>query len=104
MAFDRDTLENIHAATGGVCHRCGLPLELSHHGRRDAPDGWEIDVTRPQPKSTVLLPACAACLRPSAAAPPPRRAREAGDLSLETAPTWPRRIGYARPRDTPGQT
>lgn len=102
MTFDRDTLENIHAATGGACHRCGRPLELSQYGQHGAPAGWEIDVTRPQPKSTVLLPACVACLRPSAAASPRRREREAGDLPVEAVPARPVRIGYAaRPRDTP---
>ncbi len=100
MAFDRDTLENIHAATGGACHRCRLPLELANHGQRGQPGAWEIDVTRPHPKSTVLLPACVDCLRPSAATSPRRRERGEGDMSLGTGPATPNRIGYARPRVT----
>ena len=107
MAFDRETLQAIHGATSGVCHRCGLALELARYGERGeygqegAPGAWEIDVTRPQPKSTVLLPACVACLRPGAARTMPRRERVAGDMSREAAPTTPLRIGYARPRVTP---
>lgn len=102
MAFDRDTLENIHAATGGACHRCRLPLELARYGQRDRPGAWEIDVTRPHPKSTVLLPACVACLHPSAATTPRRRERGEGDMSQGAVSTTPVRIGYAaRPRDTP---
>ena len=91
MAFDRETLESILAATGGQCHRCRLPLDLSGHAQRGSPGAWEIDVTRPQPKSTVLLPACISCLPASAATTMRRRegaAREAG-------PTTPVRIGYA---------
>jgi hypothetical protein len=103
MAFDRDTLETIHDATGGTCHRCHRDLELADYGRSDANGAWGIDATRPHPKSTVLLPACLACLRPPSA-PPPRRERPAGSLSLGTAPPPPPRIGYAaRPRDTPEQ-
>ncbi|MBL9103049.1 MAG: hypothetical protein JNL82_19040 [Myxococcales bacterium] len=96
MAFDRDTLESIFDATCGACHRCHRPLELSRYGQHREPGAWEIEPTRPHPKSTVLLAACVACLRP--AAPPPRRERPAG-LSLGAAPPPPARIGYAgRPR------
>ena len=102
MAFDRDTLENILAATGGVCHRCQAPLELARHAQRDLPRAWEIDVTRPQPKSTVLLPACIACLPASAATTMRRRERAEGDMARETGPSTPVRIGYAgRMRATP---
>lgn len=100
MAFDRDTLESIHDATRGACHRCGRPLELADYGQRDEPGAWQIDATRPHPKSTVLLPACVPCLRPQPAAP--RRERSARDATALTIPPQPRRIGYAaRPRDTP---
>lgn len=99
MAFDRDTLETIHDATGGACHRCHRTLELGDYGRRGEPGAWEIDATRPHPRSTVLLPACVACLRPPPA-PPRREARS--NLSLGAAAPAPRRIGYAaRPRDLP---
>jgi hypothetical protein len=99
MAFDRDTLESILAATGGVCHRCQLPLELTCHAQPGQPGAWEIDVTRPQPKSTVLLPACIPCLPASAATTIRRRERTE---ARETGPTTPVRIGYAgRMRPTP---
>lgn len=101
MAFDRDTLENIHATTGGVCHRCRVPLVRSSYGQRDLAGAWEIDVTYPQPKSAVLLPACIACLPPSAATTIRRRERAEGDMARETGPARPVRIGYARARDTP---
>jgi hypothetical protein len=74
MAFDRDTLESIFDATRGTCHRCGRALELPRYGQRGAADGWEIDAARPQPKSTLLLPACIPCL--PAATPRPRRRDE----------------------------
>lgn len=98
MAFDRDTLETIYDAAGGACHRCHRPLELGDYGRRGEPDAWEIDATRPHPKSTVLRPACVACLRPAAAADPPRRReRSARDLAFGT-PLPPILVGYARAR------
>jgi hypothetical protein len=101
MAFDRDTLEQILATTGGACHRCRQPLTLSHHGQLDLPGAWGLDVVRPHPKSTVLLPACVACLRPAASASPRTRERAPGDLSSGTGVTLPVFIGYARPRATP---
>jgi hypothetical protein len=102
MAFDRDTLESIHDATCGACHRCGRELELAGYGRKSEPGGWEIDATRPHPKSTVLLPACVACLRPQPV-PQPRRERGTRDaVARPAAQQPPVRIGYAaRPRDTP---
>lgn len=103
MAFDRDTLESIHDATRGACHRCGRELELSGYGRRGEPGGWEIDATRPHPRSTVLLPACVPCLRPSPA-PASRERVVRSNLSLGSGPPAPVRIGYAaRPRPTPDQ-
>ncbi len=100
MAFDRETLENILGATGGTCHRCGVALEPARYALRGMPGAWEIDVTRPHPKSTVLMPACVACRRPATATP--RRERAVGDMTRETAPTTPVRIGYAaRPRVGP---
>ena len=101
MAFDRDTLESIHAVTGGACHRCRVGLELLRYGQRDLAGAWEIDVTYPQPKSAVLLPACIACLPPSATTTMRRRERAEGDMARETGPTRPVRIGYARTRETP---
>lgn len=100
MAFDRDTLESIHDATAGACHRCGRELELGDYGRKDDPGAWGIDATRPHPRSTVLLPACLPCLRPPPA--PPARREPRSNLSLGAGAPAPQRIGYAaRPRDTP---
>jgi hypothetical protein len=103
MAFDRDTLETIHDATGGACHRCHRTLELADYGRRGEPG--RVGDRRDPPAPALDRPAARLRRLPAPAARPAAPPRPAATCpSGPPRAPCPRRIGYAaRPRDTPAR-
>ncbi len=77
MGWDKETIQDIYAKTGGYCQYCGKQLARKNYGKLYRRGAWEIDHGNPVSLGGTdyfrnLWPACVPCNRSKGDMPGPQ--------------------------------